>query len=117
MSGMAFTLFATYTQANTPVFETAYLDIRLMDCALEVWLNGIPLQRGQVGPDMKSISLPVSEFLVANANMLTVAPFPGASPSTTRKLPVVVPSANARFRVRERISKTLDSHAALIASS
>ena len=77
-----------------------HLDLRLMDCAVDVWLNDIPLQRASAGPDAKLLTLPVAEYVREGDNLLTVVPYPGPTPSASREPQVAKVSPDARFEAR-----------------
>lgn len=69
-----------------------HVDLRLQDCAAEVWLNDIPLMRLAADDAPKFATKPVAEFVRSGENTLTVVPFPGDTPSTSRQSqPVAVP--------------------------
>ena len=77
-----------------------HLDLRLMDCAVDVWLNDIPLHRASAGPDAKLLTLPVAEYVRDGDNLLTVVPFPGTTPSSSREPQPAKVSPDARFEAR-----------------
>lgn len=77
-----------------------HLDLRLMDCAVEVWLNDIPLHRASAGPDAKLLTVPVAEYVRDGDNLLTVVPYPGSTPSSSREPQVAKVSPDARFEAR-----------------
>ena len=77
-----------------------HLDLRLMACAVEVWLNDIPLMRANAGPDPKLLTLPVAEYLRDGDNVVTVVPYPGATPSMSRQSQPTQLSQDARFETR-----------------
>ncbi|MCG2592905.1 hypothetical protein LZ009_08940 [Ramlibacter sp. XY19] len=62
-----------------------HVDVRLAGCEAEVWLNDIPVLRLTGDRIPPFATRPVAEFLRGSKNVLTVVPFPGPTPGTSRQ--------------------------------
>jgi hypothetical protein len=77
-----------------------HLDLRLVACEVEVWLNDIPLLRASADADPQLRTLPVAEFVVRGDNTLTVVPQPGATPGSSRRPSGQAAAPGARFEAK-----------------
>jgi len=78
-----------------------HYELKLKDCAAELWLNGIPVRRMD-SREQNFASAPALTFLVSGRNVLEMVVFPGIPPSRAREAPSprqVPASASAWGRV------------------
>jgi hypothetical protein len=62
-----------------------HVDLRIVGCEAEVWLNDFPIHRASAIDSPVFLSRPVAEFVQDGDNLLTVIPSPGTTPSTSRQ--------------------------------
>jgi len=77
-----------------------HVDLRIESCEAEIWLNDFPIHRTVATDIPKLLTKPVAEFVHNGDNILTVIPFPGMTPSTSREPRLVSPSPAAKIEAK-----------------